>query len=238
MGKTFIIRLILVSIVLISCSFSKGTDIPEKPPPATKVIPEQPTATAKQVATPEPAPSQTMAKQNTPAPSKTPDLPVYPSPTPYPEEWYALQPGTPLATINIPHEAAGCSWLGVGGQVFGPDTAPVLGLSIVVGGKLEGHQVGSLATTGMETNIGEGGYEVSLADHPVDSTGTVWIQVVDSIGKPMSDKIYFDTYNVCERNFILVNFVRYNPPVSIENGWSAYLPNILKQSIVIPTAAP
>jgi len=126
----------------------------------------------------------------------------------------------------------------VGGQVFDADTAPVIGLSILVGGTLDGNQVGSLAMTGMETNLGEGGYEVTLADHPIDSSSTVWIQIVDSIGNPLSDKIYFDTYNNCEQNFILVNFVRYLPLLPLGSGWPAYLPLITNQTGTLSTPIP
>jgi hypothetical protein len=126
----------------------------------------------------------------------------------------------------------------VGGQVFGPDTTPVFGLSILVGGTLDGYQVGSLGTTGMETNIGEGGYEITLADHPVDSSRTLWIQIVDTIGNPLSEKVYFDTINDCERTFILVNFVNYTPPLPQDSGWITHIPIMLKQATVLSTPTP
>jgi hypothetical protein len=83
--------------------------------------------------------------------------------------------------------------------------------------------------TGMETNIGEGGYEITLADHPVDSRGTLWMQIVDDKGNPLSERISFDTINDCDQNFILINFVRYQPPLAQGNGLMTYLPIVVNQ---------
>ncbi len=81
----------------------------------------------------------------------------------------------------------------------------------------------------METNIGEGGYEITLGDHPVDSKGTLWIEVVDNIGNPLSAKIPFDTVKDCSKNFILVNFNRYVSRLPTGSGGSTFLPLISHQ---------
>ena len=232
------IQLIILALFLVSCSFPWDGNTPESETPTPEIEVELPTPTTQPVVPLESTATVTPVLTVTPIPTNTPELPVAPSPTPFPETWYMLQPGTPLATHNTPHEAAGCSWLGVGGQVFGPDTVPVLGLSIIVGGTLDGYQVGSLGTTGMETNIGEGGYEITLADHPVDSSGTLWIQIVDTIGNPLSDKVYFDTFNDCERNFILLNFVHYTPQWPQGSGWTSSLPIVVKQTTILNTPIP
>ena len=167
---------------------------------------------------------------SSPIPKTTPALPIVPSPTAVPSIWYILQPGSPLPTNNYVHEVAGCSWLGVGGQIFGLDSTPVSGVDILVGGMLGSYQVGGLATSGMETSLGEGGYEITLSDHPVESTDTVWIQVVDRNNTPLSQKIYFDTYNDCDLNFILINFNRYVPVITQRNGLAVFLPAVLNRS--------
>lgn len=232
------IRLVIVSLFFAGCSLPGGGKTPVAETSTPEVNAALPTPTTRPVVTVEAIATDTPVPVSTLVPTETLALPAVPSPTPFPEEWYMVQPGTPLATYNIPHEAAGCAWLGVGGQVFGSDTAPVLGINILVGGTLDGHQVGSLGTTGMETNIGEGGYEITLADHPIDSRGTLWIQVVTAIGDPLSEKIYFDTVNDCERNFILVNFVSYTPPLSKDDGWFTNIPILLKQSAAVNTPVP
>ncbi len=222
---------VLILVLLASCTVLGGGKTPVgTPPPQDTVVVQASPTTPEDIQSDATKPS---ASTSTLASTAT-SLAVEPT---LPPEWYTIQPGTPLATFNTPHAAAGCYWLGVGGQVFGPDSAPELGVSILVGGTLDGYQVGSLGTTGMETNIGEGGYEVTLADHPVDSSGTLWIQVVDSIGKPLSAKIYFNTFNDCQRNFILINFVNSANPFPREVG-NTYIPFLFKQSGVVSTPVP
>ena len=107
------------------------------------------------------------------------------------------------------HPDLGCNWLGVAGQVIDINGAPVLGLIIEVGGLLDGKRVGNptlLQATGLATAYGDAGFEVKLADEPIASEGTVWIQVLDQAGLPLSQKIEFDTYQDCERNLVVIYF--------------------------------
>ena len=60
--------------------------------------------------------------------------------------------------------------------------------------------------TGTAPEYGKGGYEFVLADQPIASTNTLWIQLLDQADLPLSDKIYFSTYDTCEQNLILINF--------------------------------
>src|SRR3972149_3071985 len=143
MVKKFTLIFLLICLFLTNCDYPGGGNTPARITSSPEIIPKLPTPTTQPQATVVATPTNTQVLQNTPSPTTTPDLPAEPSPTPFPDVWYILQPGTPLATYNIPHETAGCSWLGVGGQVFEADTAPVLGLSILVGGSLDGNQVGS-----------------------------------------------------------------------------------------------
>ncbi len=107
------------------------------------------------------------------------------------------------------HPDLGCNWLGVAGQVIDINGAPVLGLIIEVGGLLDGKRIGDptlLQATGLATAYGDAGYEVKLADEPIASVGTLWIQVMDQAGLPLSAKIEFDTYEDCERNLVIIYF--------------------------------
>lgn len=107
------------------------------------------------------------------------------------------------------HPDLGCNWLGVAGQVIDIDGAPVLGLIIEVGGLLEGKRIGNptlLQATGLATAYGDAGYEVKLADEPIASNGTLWIQVLDQAGLPLSAKIEFDTFEDCEQNLVIIYF--------------------------------
>ncbi len=105
------------------------------------------------------------------------------------------------------HPDAGCNWMGVAGQVFDLSGAPVSGQQVRVGGSLLGAPIELLSLTGVTTAYGNNGfYEFTLGEKPVNSTGTLWVQLLDQSGLPMSDKIYFDTYDACEKNLIFVNF--------------------------------
>jgi hypothetical protein len=142
---------------------------------------------------------------------------------------YILQPGTPVAVANFSHPEKGCDWMGLGGQVFNTNSEPVLYLVVEVGGTLNGANLSALALTGSATAWGPGGFEIKLADKPVESSGTVCVQFYDLGGTPLSDRVYLTTYLNCNQNAILVNMVQPKAP-----GIKFYLPAI----ILSKTAAP
>jgi len=121
---------------------------------------------------------------------------------------FVVGPGTPVGTSSLTfHPEAGCNWLGVAGQVFDLSGAPVSGQQVRIGGILAGVPVDGLTLTGLTTAYGTVGfYEFPMGDKPVASQQTVWVQLIDQGGLPMSDKILFDTYDNCDKNLIFVNF--------------------------------
>jgi len=107
------------------------------------------------------------------------------------------------------HPDLGCDWMGVAGQVLDINGAPVTGMFVELGGTLGGKSVGSptlLGMTGTATYYGPAGYEFKLADQPIASNGTLWIQVLDQAGLPLSEKHYFYTFEDCEQNLIIIFF--------------------------------
>lgn len=194
------------------------------PPPTLPAAISFPTATAtSQFALPPtwtPEPTLEPTSTNTPAPTHT----LAPTETPFslftltpttertegaPAEFpFVVGPGTPVGTSSLAfHPEAGCDWMGVAGQVFDLSGAPVSGQQVRVGGTLLGAQIDMLSLTGLTTAYGNNGfYEFTLGEKPVNSTGTLWVQLLDQSGLPMSDKIYFDTYDACDKNLIFVNF--------------------------------
>lgn len=129
--------------------------------------------------------------------------------------FFVVQNGSPVGTVNFVYPDLGCKWMGVGGQVFGMDATPLEGYIVQVGGTLDGKDTLGLALTGGTTPLGPGGYTVKAADQPIASQATLWVQLFDVSGKPLSNKLYFDTYSDCERNLILINFVQVSsPPVT------------------------
>jgi hypothetical protein len=91
--------------------------------------------------------------------------------------------------------------------VFALDSTPVKQLVVELGGTLNGQAISQLSLTGAATQWGPGGYEFALADHPIDSSGTLWLRVLDLNGDPISNRIYFTTYSDCSKNAVLINLV-------------------------------
>jgi len=98
----------------------------------------------------------------------------------------------------------------------------VIGVVVKISGKFEGNDVFYLTLTGNSTKFGPGGYEVKLADHPVASQGSIFLQLLDIAVKPISGPFALTTYANCEQNLVIFNMVA----VTTEND--IYLPLILR----------
>jgi len=178
--------------------------------PTTIVITLPPTWTS----TISPIPSLTDTPQPTSTLAPTP-TPVSLSPTPSETETrpptsyaFEVREGSPKAIPNIYHPELGCIWMGVGGQVLDMNGAPVTGLIIQLGGELPGVKIPEhfITLTGVAINYGRSGYEFKLADKPIASKKSLWLQLLNQSGGPLSDKLYFDTYDNCEKNLIIIDF--------------------------------
>jgi hypothetical protein len=121
------------------------------------------------------------------------------SPTPIFEPQYILQSGNPIYLPNFNHPEAECAWMGVAGQIFDSSGIEVRDL-IIRSGELT-------SVTGQVPAYGPGGYEIQLTNAPVDSNNLYWVQVFTAEGQPLSNQIFFTTYNDCGQNLILVNFI-------------------------------
>ena len=105
------------------------------------------------------------------------------------------------------YPAKNCAWAGVAGKVFGTDGKPLLKQLVQLGGTWDGKLFDMSAKSGDATAYGSSGFELYLGDHPVASTKTLWIQLLDSTGKiPLTEKIYFDTSSDCTQNLVMVVF--------------------------------
>lgn len=165
-----------------------------------------PTNTEEPAATPTPPPVQTPVVT---FPADTTPTGSGPTGTPPTGYTFVLHEGDPVAIPNIGHPDLGCDWMGVGGRAFDLTGAPIAqGLLVQLGGTLAGKPLDFLGMVGMVSNYGPGSYEFMLADSPIASRQTLWVQLFDQALLPISDKIYFDTYEDCERNLILINFTQ------------------------------
>lgn len=165
-------------------------------------LPTQWTATPTTTATFTPEPTATETPTETPAPTDTPAVTSTPS-----GAAIVPQPDNPTLTSNFAHPDKACQWMGIAGQVFDSQTkAAVTGLAVRIGGQLGTFPVDQTSLTGSAPAYGPGGYELVLSDHPIASNRTVWIQILDTAGVPLSDKVYFVTSDKCSENLVLFNW--------------------------------
>ena len=198
----------LLLVFLMGCGWLNLPMPGNNPQPTfTAVIPaENPTAQ------PQPTETRRTPSRNTPTPdlqatSPVADLPVAaPEIAQVDEPLYVVQPGTPARVTNFLAPDAGCSYLGIAGQVFDIAGLPVEGLILEVSGELDGKQLLQLVLSGSSIKLGPGGYEIKLADRAMASQGTLTIQVFDLAGLALSEPIVFDTLEACDANQILLNF--------------------------------
>ncbi len=165
-----------------------------------------------------PEPTVTGTASPTDIPTETPTQFVLVSLTPVPVTEaqdlsgvaFGLKEGSPQPLPNFARPELGCAFLGVAGQAF--DLAGNVisqGITIQLGGLLSGSILNQLSLTGATNLYGPGSYEFILADQPIASSNTLWVQLLDQAGLPLSEKLFFDTFDDCERNLILINFQQF-----------------------------
>ncbi len=97
--------------------------------------------------------------------------------------------------------------MGVGGQVFNLEGEPIIDLEVHLAGELEGLEpIDMYAITGSAPELGPGGYLFNVADKPIASQGTLWIQLDDGSGNPLSEQVFLVTSEDCNENQVLVNW--------------------------------
>jgi hypothetical protein len=157
-----------------------------------------------------PTPTITLTETPQPAVGVTPEGSPTPGPSPT-NSPFSVQVGNPTFINNIANER-GCDWMGVGGQVFDLSGAPITGLNVHLEGSLAGLPFSLDALTGSATTLGPAGYVFNLAEQPEASSGTIWLQLDDGAGVPLSARIYIETSDECDENLVLVNFTQVYEP--------------------------
>ena len=128
--------------------------------------------------------------------------------TPIPLPPFAVHSNNPVRIPNIANED-GCDWMGVGGQVFNLENKPIINLGLHLEGTLDGNPVSLDTLTGSALDIGPSGYVFNLATQPIASEETLWVQLNDGSGNPLSEPVYFTTLDFCDSNngtFVMINF--------------------------------
>ena len=164
--------------------------------------------TASALAAASATPTETAEATITLTPSETP-IPSSPMPTATraPGSYYEIQEGSPAyLDSSVFHPDLKCNFLGVAGQAFGLDDAPIAGLFVQVTGELAGESIEKLALTGAATHYGTGSYyEIQLDTSPSDASGLIISLLLES-GEIISDPFTFDVNSDCEENLVLINF--------------------------------
>jgi hypothetical protein len=156
-------------------------------------------------------PSITPPATNTPAnfvpATATPVSTVTPTITVTPRALFSVSSVNSIESVIIPHlQNLSCNWQGVGGTVDDQNSSPIIGIVVRLAGTLDGKSVELTTVSGVSPEYGKSGFEFVLGDTPVDSRDTLYVQLLDQAGLPLSDRIYIDTFNDCDRNLILVRF--------------------------------
>lgn len=120
---------------------------------------------------------------------------------------FAVQPGSPAAIPYSVYSDLGCNWLGIGGQVLGLDGNPITpGVTVRLRGTLNGRSYDITTLSGTATQYGASGFEFYLGSKPLASQESLYVQLLDQSGIPMSERVYVSTYDDCQRNLVLIRF--------------------------------
>lgn len=119
---------------------------------------------------------------------------------------FAIQnePNTITSTIFKPDLE--CKWTGVAGQVFDLQGRPVKGIRVWLRGTFDNKSIDYLGLTLESSPYGPSGFEFTLGETPKNTTEKLYLQLLDQAGIPISDRVYFDTFEDCDKNLILINF--------------------------------
>lgn len=98
-----------------------------------------------------------------------------------------------------------CDWAGVGGAIFDLEGLPVNGIRIKLSGQFGETFIDLVTISGTALVYGPSGYEFTLGGIPIAAQGLT-IRLVDHTGLPLSAPVYFDTFDSCDHNLILMDF--------------------------------
>jgi hypothetical protein len=163
------------------------------------------------------SPTLELTPSNTPRPTatafftNTPVSLVPPTRTPRPTSTPKLPFSATTSQVEstLIHPDLSCNWAGIGGTVVNANNSPIIGQVVVLRGSLDGKTIEQQTVSGINKEYGESGFEFVLGIAPIAST-TLYVQLVDLSGIPLSDKIAVTTSPDCTKNLVLVRFRKNN----------------------------
>lgn len=162
------------------------------------------------------SPTLEMTPTSTPRPTFTPlftDTPFSlvpptrtPKPTNTPKAPFSAISVTQVASTLIHPEIACENWAGIGGTVVDSNNGQLIGTVVVLRGFLDGKTVDLTTVTGINKEYGQSGFEFVIGNAPIASSKTLYVQLVDQSGIPLSDKVEITTSTDCAKNLVLIRF--------------------------------
>ncbi len=135
------------------------------------------------------------------------ETPIEPTETPFSGYYaFALQNDINAIESSLIRPNYGCEWIGVAGQVFDLQGRPVVGVRVWLRGTYDGKRINLYSLTMESSPYGPSGFEFTLGDRPLNSIEQLSIQLLDQASIPISERIYFDTFEDCQQNLVLINF--------------------------------
>jgi len=116
---------------------------------------------------------------------------------------------TYVASTTV-HADLGCKWAGVGGKVVDAAGKPIAFQTVQLSGTLNNKAVNMIVLSGHDplAAYGPSGFEFTLGTAPIASTQELWIMLFDNTGIPLTNKIFLDTFNDCNKNLVMVVFTK------------------------------
>ena len=154
-------------------------------------------------------PTDTPRPTFTPFPTETAFSLVPPTRTPKPTSTPKAPFTASVSTVDssLIHPNLDCHmWAGIGGTIVDNSGSDIIGFAVVLRGSLDGKVVDQTTVSGINKEYGQSGFEFKIADAPIASSKTLYVQVLDQAGVPLSDKIYVSTSSDCTKNLVLVRF--------------------------------
>ncbi len=188
---------------------STPTPVKEDPQPSlepTNTVKPSSTPTLTLTTVPSATPTKTSTKTIIPSPTSTSTKTPTPSPTNV--NWqFQIQPDSPVYLQNFTNPDEGCDWLGVAGQVFNSSGDPLNNMVVLVEEEYDGVYYELIGMTGMAKDYGPGGYEIIISDEVFESEDVLSISLFDLNGNQLSNQFMLTTYEDCEKNLLLINFI-------------------------------
>lgn len=167
-------------------------------PAAVAAFHAEQTATA--IGPPTATPQPTATTETTPTPEVSPT----PSPTPPPEFVFTMR--EPGVTHRRNTNERGCNWASITGAIYDADGQPLNGYRVRIIDEADRTRLDVSLTTGINPNLGDGGYEQILGSSPRE--GRYTLQIYDPQGQAVSAPVMIFTRAECDQNVAEVSFER------------------------------